>query len=327
MLSATLLPTVTAQFLDDDILADAEVAKMIESNSGVVEKEMEISNVNRSVGGRIAGSIAAVHGDYGFKGELKLNFKGAAGQSFGVFNTKGVHLRVSGECNDYVGKGMNGGSIVCLPPDGSTFESADNVIAGNTCLYGATGGEIFLNGIVGERFGVRNAGCNAVIEGAGDHLGEYMTNGVIVALGRIGRNVAAGLSGGLLYIYDPEEQGVQMNDDNKRHLFRVTSAAGEQQLRDLIQKHHDLTGSRRAATILEDWSAALGSFWQVAPPSMQQSELVAVAEQASVPAPARSVAVSAQSNTEPKDLSSLLMGSKKKTSGWGETASNSGRSS
>mmetsp|Transcript_30634 Transcript_30634/g.55548 ORF Transcript_30634/g.55548 Transcript_30634/m.55548 type:complete len:1706 (-) Transcript_30634:57-5174(-) len=308
--------------LDDDVLADAEVVKMIETNSGVVEKDLEVTNIDRSVGGRIAGTIAAKHGDYGFEGELKLNFKGSAGQSFGVFNTKGVHLRVSGECNDYVGKSMNGGSIVCLPPDGSTFEAVDNVIAGNTCLYGATGGELFLNGRVGERFGVRNAGCNAVIEGSGDHLGEYMTNGVIIALGRVGRNIAAGMSGGLLYMYDPEEQGVQMNDDNKNNLFRVTSAAGEEQLRGLIQKHHDHTGSPRAAAILKDWSTAVGRFWQVAPASMQQSELVGTADEAAASvAKTSSVAVGAQTSSEPQDLSSLLMNPKSK--GWGDTATGS----
>ena len=182
--------------LDDEILSDPAVSAVIESNSGSACKEMSIQNVSRSVGGRIAGVIASKYGDDGFKGEIELSFVGSAGQSFGVWNTSGVHLRVEGDCNDYVGKGINGGTIVAVQPQDSFFSSEHNVIAGNTCLYGATGGQVFLSGRVGERFGIRNAGCEAVIEGSGDHLGEYMTNGVIVALGTVGRNVGAGMSGG-----------------------------------------------------------------------------------------------------------------------------------
>lgn len=266
--------------LDDEILSDREVAAVIESNGGSVVKEMSIQNVDRSVGGRIAGAIASKHGDDGFKGEIKLSFVGSAGQSFGVWNTSGVHLRVEGDCNDYVGKGINGGTIVAIKPQDSSFSSEQNVIAGNTCLYGATGGQVFLSGRVGERFGIRNAGCEAVIEGSGDHLGEYMTNGVIIALGTVGRNVGAGMSGGLLYIYDPEEKGLQLNADNRRNAFRVTARAGQEQLKSLIQRHHDLTGSSIAAAILQDWDAAVNLFWQVAPVSMQQSELVGAMEEA-----------------------------------------------
>eukprot|EP00930_Biecheleria_cincta_P021586 TRINITY_DN15957_c0_g1_i1.p1 TRINITY_DN15957_c0_g1~~TRINITY_DN15957_c0_g1_i1.p1 ORF type:complete len:1716 (-),score=368.55 TRINITY_DN15957_c0_g1_i1:367-5295(-) len=285
--------------MDDTILADPEVAQMIESNSGTVEKDLAIRNLDRSVGGRIAGTIAAKHGDYGFAGELKLNFTGSAGQSFGVFNTKGVHLRVTGECNDYVGKGMNGGVVVCKTPKDINFVASENVIAGNTCLYGATGGEIFLNGKVGERFGVRNAGCHAVIEGSGDHLGEYMTNGVIVSLGEVGRNVAAGMSGGLLYLYDPNGAGLQVNVDNEKNIFRVASEAGQEQLRKLVQKHRDETGSTKAAQILEDWPTALGCFWQVAPVSTHQSEFVAVPSEAgeAVKATASAVAAAATGST------------------------------
>eukprot|EP00438_Fugacium_kawagutii_P018812 Skav221682 [mRNA] locus=scaffold1494:115102:119238:+ [translate_table: standard] len=194
--------------LDDDLLADAEIAQVIKENAGRVQRSLDI----RSPGGSPMGQRCP--------GELHLDFTGSAGQSFGVWNTGGVFLKVTGDANDYVGKGMNGGQIVAVAPPTSTFQSQENVIAGNTCLYGATGGEagsVFLNGTVGERFGVRNAGCCAVIEGAGDHLGEwpgpgvvkgwlgwYMTNGVIVALGAVGRNVAAGMSGGILYLYQAE---------------------------------------------------------------------------------------------------------------------------
>jgi len=261
--------------LDDKLLADPDIMKLVEENSGVVEKQLPINNTDRSVGGRLAGVVARRHGDYGFQGTLKLNFSGAAGQSFGVFNIQGVELSIVGDCNDYVGKGMNGGKIVATPPPESTFQSLDNVIAGNTCLYGATGGEVFLNGRVGERFGVRNAGCQAVVEGSGDHLGEYMTNGVIVSLGRVGRNVGAGMSGGLLYVYDPNGDGLRMHSDNAKNVFRVGTPAAEAQLKGLILKHHESTDSKVAAALLEDWEGAMGHFWQVAPPSVQESELVA----------------------------------------------------
>jgi len=264
--------------LDDELLKDTDIMRLIESNAGALEKQLPIQNTDRSVGGRLAGAIARRYGDYGFTGKLKLNFSGAAGQSFGVFNIQGVQLKITGDCNDYVGKGMNGGTIVATPPLGSTFAAQDNVIAGNTCLYGATGGEVFLNGRVGERFGVRNGGCQAVVEGAGDHLGEYMTNGVIVSLGRVGRNVGAGMSGGLLYVYDTEGEGLRMHTDNAKNLFRVATDAAEAQLKGLVKKHQEHTGSLLAAELLRDWPAALGHFWQVAPASVQQSELVAKAD-------------------------------------------------
>lgn len=262
--------------LDDELLADPVIDQMIMTGVGVIEREMVISNANRAVGGRIAGAIARVHGDTGFKGNLRLKFTGSTGQSFGVWNIQGVDLMVAGECNDYLGKGMAGGSIVVVPPVGSDFEAHRNVIAGNTCLYGATGGEVFLCGMVGERYGVRNGGCTTIIEGAGDHLGEYMTNGVIVSLGSVGRNIGAGLSGGLLYIYDPEGTGLRMHADNSRNCFRVTAAAGQAQLKALIEKHRKLTGSQRAASILDDWDVALGKFWQVAPVSEQWRDEVEV---------------------------------------------------
>jgi len=263
--------------LDDEVLSFASVTKLIDGNSGAVEERLSITNTDRSVGGRISGAIARKHGDYGFKGALDLVFTGSTGQSFGVWNIQGVNLKVVGECNDYVGKGMSGGSIVVVPPSESTFDAEDNVIAGNTCLYGATGGKVFLRGRAGERFGVRNGGCRTVVEGTGDHLGEYMTNGVVVALGRVGRNVGAGMSGGLIYVYDPEERGLQMHDDNAKNVFRVKSAAGQEELRGLIEEHHRRTGSAVAADILGDWPAALRRFWQVAPPSEQAGERVVVA--------------------------------------------------
>jgi len=260
--------------LEEDVLADRNIKKVIESNTGVAETSLAITNLDRSFGGRIAGAIAKQYGDDKFRGSLKLTLRGAAGQSFGVWNAQGVDLKIIGELNDYVGKGMSGGKIVAVPPDNSTFDANLNVIAGNTCLYGATGGEVFLAGRAGERFGVRNSGCRAVIEGAGDHLGEYMTGGVIVVLGQTGRNVGAGMSSGLLYVYDPSNELLQMHSDNANNVFRVTTAEGETQLRELIEAHENLTGSTQAALILRDWSQNVGKFWQVAPPAMQSTELV-----------------------------------------------------
>mmetsp|Transcript_49864 Transcript_49864/g.116540 ORF Transcript_49864/g.116540 Transcript_49864/m.116540 type:complete len:1693 (-) Transcript_49864:120-5198(-) len=259
---------------DDEILEDEAVKELLKKNDGVVEKDVAVSNYNRSVGGRISGAIAERYGDEGFHGELRLKYTGAAGQSFAVWNIKGLHHEVHGELNDYVAKGMAGGSVVARPPEGSTFVASANVIAGNTCLYGATGGEVFLSGRVGERYGIRNAGCNTVVEGAGDHLGEYMTGGVIVSLGAIGRNVGAGMSGGLLYVYDAANDGLRMHPDNQKNIFRVRTAAAEEQLKELITKHQERTGSELAAKLLEDWPSCLRQFWQVAPPSEQDKDLV-----------------------------------------------------
>jgi len=178
---------------------------------------------------------------------------------------------------------MNGGSITILPPAGSAFvgEQSAMAIAGNTCLYGATGGRVFVSGRVGERFGVRNAGAIAVIEGSGDHLGEYMTNGVIVALGSTGRNIGAGMSGGLIYLYDPTDQIKSydlVNQDNRDDTDRIVSAHGEQQLKELIEDHANRTGSPAAKKILGDWESHLPHFYQVVPPSERNSRFVKPAE-------------------------------------------------
>jgi len=268
---------------DDLVVNDPEFRTFVQKNNGVFDQEHTITNTDRAVGGRISGAIAREHGDYGFEGTLNLQFKGSAGQSFGVFNIKGLHLRMEGEVNDYMGKGMNGGSITILPPAGSAFvgEQSEMAIAGNTCLYGATGGRVFVSGRVGERFGVRNAGAIAVIEGSGDHLGEYMTNGVIVALGSTGRNIGAGMSGGLIYLYDPTDQIKSydlVNQDNRDDTDRIVSAHGEQQLKELIEDHANRTGSPAAKKILGDWESHLPHFYQVVPPSERNSRFVKPAE-------------------------------------------------
>jgi glutamate synthase (ferredoxin) len=252
--------------LDDLILADAEIQAAIQ-NQGSVSKSWEIVNTDRSVGARVSGSIAKKYGDSAFEGHLTLNFHGSAGQSFGAFNHAGMSLILTGESNDYVGKGINGGEIIIKPFEGSVFDRSKNVIVGNTCLYGATGGYLFANGIAGERFAVRNSKATAVVEGSGDHCCEYMTGGVVVVLGSVGRNVGAGMTGGLGYFLDEDGSFTAKVNPESIKLQRVTSAAGEQQLKQLISDHAEKTGSPKARLILSNWSEYLPMFWQAVPPS------------------------------------------------------------
>ncbi|MFW6263987.1 MAG: glutamate synthase large subunit [Cyanobacteriota bacterium] len=256
--------------LDDQLLADAEIAAAIE-NQGSVTKEIKIVNTDRTVGARISGAIAKKYGDTGFEGQITLKFKGAAGQSFGAFNLLGMKLILEGESNDYVGKGMNGGEIIIHPPADSTYNPAENAIIGNTCLYGATGGVLYANGRAGERFAVRNSMGKAVIEGAGDHCCEYMTGGVVVVLGTVGRNVGAGMTGGLGYFLDEDGNFPSKVNPEIVKLQRVITPAGQQQLKDLIQGHYERTNSQKAKAILDNWEASLGKFWQVVPPSEEDT--------------------------------------------------------
>jgi len=256
--------------LDDQLLADAEILEAIQ-NQGSVTKDIGILNTDRTVGARLAGAIAKQYGNTGFVGQITLNFKGAAGQSFGAFNLPGMSLILEGEANDYVGKGMHGGEIIIKPSREVTYDPSKNVIVGNTCLYGATGGVLFANGGAGERFGVRNSTGQAVIEGAGDHCCEYMTGGVIVVLGNVGRNVGAGMTGGLAYFLDEDGTFLAKVNPEIVKIQRVTAPAGEQQLKGLIQAHAERTGSPKAKMILENWSEYLPQFWQVVPPSEADS--------------------------------------------------------
>ena len=252
--------------LDDDILADDNIAGAIASQGQAI-KDITIVNTDRSVGGRISGMIASKYGNSGFEGEITLVFKGSAGQSFGAFNLPGMKLILSGESNDYVGKGMHGGEIVIAPTPKSKYDAATNVIIGNTCLYGATGGELYANGRAGERFAVRNSLAKAVIEGAGDHCCEYMTGGLIVVLGEVGRNVGAGMTGGLGYFLDENNTFEGKVNPEIVKIQRISSKAGETQLKDMIQQHVTRTGSPKGKAILEDWENYLVKFWQVVPPS------------------------------------------------------------
>ncbi|BAZ29056.1 glutamate synthase (ferredoxin) [Cylindrospermum sp. NIES-4074] len=256
--------------LDDQLLADPEIQAAIR-NQSTVSKTYPIVNTDRTVGARLAGAIASQYGDSGFEGQINLNFQGSVGQSFGAFNLPGIILTLVGEANDYVGKGMHGGEIIIKPPANATYDPAQNVIVGNTCLYGATGGVLFANGLAGERFAVRNSKGVAVIEGAGDHCCEYMTGGVIVVLGKVGRNVAAGMTGGLGYFLDEDGSFPELVNRSIVKVQRVITEAGAKQLYELIKTHQRNTGSPKANRIIENWQEFLPKFWQLVPPSEAES--------------------------------------------------------
>lgn len=228
--------------------------------------EMGIRNVHRAVGTILSHRITRLHGGRGLPdGTLELHFRGSAGQSFGAFLTHGVTMVLEGEANDHLGKGLSGGRIVVKVPEGSAFKPDENWIAGNSLLYGATAGEVFLNGLAGERFAVRNSGATAVVEGVGDHGCEYMTGGVVVVLGRAGRNFAAGMTGGVAYVLDEHQIF-----DTLCNLDTVNIEGGirpdeDTLLRSLVEKHVAWTGSPKALGLLEQWPEAAGHFVKVIP--------------------------------------------------------------
>jgi glutamate synthase (NADPH/NADH) large chain/glutamate synthase (ferredoxin) len=234
---------------------------------GVARLSYKIRNVHRNVGTRVSGHIGYVYGDAGLpEGSLlDVTLRGTAGQSFGTFLAAGVRLKLIGEANDYVGKGMNGGEIVVRPPEDVTFAWADNQVVGNTCLYGATGGRLFAAGRAGERFCVRNSGGTAVVEGVGEHGCEYMTGGTVVVLGETGRNFGAGMSGGRAFVFDPDKQLPGRYNNGMVGLERLTSDEEAKRLEKLIYAHLEATESPRAAAILKNWSETRGQFWAVVP--------------------------------------------------------------
>ncbi|MCL6552309.1 MAG: glutamate synthase large subunit [Firmicutes bacterium] len=230
-----------------------------------VEASFAIDNTHRTVGARLAGAIAARWGDEGLpEGTVRLAFAGTAGQSFGAFLVPGMHLRLVGEANDYVGKGMAGGEIALTPPAPLLAESHRHVIAGNTLLYGATGGRLFAAGRVGERFAVRNSGATAVVEGCGDHGCEYMTGGVVVILGEVGRNFGAGMTGGEAFVYD-DAGTLPLRYNTQLVTITRPDDADAERLRALVTAHYQATGSRRARMLLANWDAHRTRFWKVAP--------------------------------------------------------------
>jgi glutamate synthase domain-containing protein 3 len=231
-----------------------------------VQITSSIKNVNRSVGTMLSGEIARKYGDEGLPdGTIKIELNGTAGQSFGTFLAKGIELCLTGESNDYTGKGLSGGKIIIKVSPKATFDPAENIIAGNTCLYGATSGEAYINGIVGERFAVRNSGAKAVVEGTGDHCCEYMTGGRVVILGRIGRNFGAGMSGGIAYIWDPSKDGIKYINPGMVDIEYLIYDEDIEEVKSLITKHLKYTGSKRADFIIENWTKQKDNFWKIIP--------------------------------------------------------------
>jgi glutamate synthase (NADPH/NADH) large chain len=256
---------------DKGVLGEAMVRDMseaIRSKSGG-EFSYEVRNYHRSIGARISGEIAQRWGNTGMNdAPLVVKLKGSAGQSFGVWNAGGLHLHLEGEANDYVGKGMAAGKIVLKPDTRSTFVARETVIMGNTCLYGATGGELYAAGTAGERFAVRNSGALAVVEGAGDHCCEYMTGGVVCVLGRTGVNFGAGFTGGFAYVLDMERDFVDRYNHDLIDIHRVSPegmGTHVQHLRGLIEQHVDATGSVWGVQLLNDLRTYIGKFWVVKP--------------------------------------------------------------
>jgi len=260
--------------LDREVCGSADIKKVISDNYGETTANFDIKNTDRSTCAMLAGDIARTHGNNGFKGKVNVNFHGSAGQSFGAFVLPGLYVRLTGEANDYVGKGMHGGEIVVVPHADAGFVAADSSIVGNACLYGATGGDFHANGRAGERFCVRNSGAYAVAEGTGDHCCEYMTDGVVVVLGSVGRNVGAGMTGGVGYFYDPSNDLEERLNKEIVQMQRVESSEGEAQLKHIIERHFEKTGSEKAEDILNNWENEIGNFWQVYPPSERNNPVV-----------------------------------------------------
>ncbi len=251
--------------LDDQILQDAK--ETIVSRSQKFKNTYKVTNVNRDIGTRLSGEIAYMHSNKALTkpATIDLTFKGSAGQSFGTFLIQGIRMKLLGEANDYVGKGMNGGEIIIRPKPEETFEWHQNIIIGNTCLYGATGGYLFAGGQAGERFGVRNSGATAVVEGLGDHGCEYMTGGCVVCLGTTGRNFGAGMSGGLAFIYDETGDFEHFYNPDMVTIERLDHSTEIESLRSLIQCHADLSESSQAQSIVDNWHESIQKFWVVVP--------------------------------------------------------------
>ena len=235
-------------------------------NQKEISLEYTIANTDRACGAMLSGTIAAKYGEAGLpEHTLNVKFKGSAGQSFGAFLVPGVNFKLEGEANDYLGKGLSGGRIAVLPPVRSNFQAEKNTIAGNTLLYGATSGEVYINGRVGERFAVRNSGAIAVVEGVGDHCCEYMTGGRVVVLGSTGRNFAAGMSGGVAYVWNKDGNFDYFCNMEMVELSLIEEASYRKELHELIRQHYLYTGSNLARIMLDDWNRYVDEFIQIVP--------------------------------------------------------------
>ncbi len=276
--------------LDNDLIAAA--ADALDNRQPVVI-ERKVINVNRTVGAMLSGEVARRYGHAGLPDNtIAIRLTGTAGQSFGAWLAHGVTLELTGDGNDYVGKGLSGGRVIVRQPTHVNREATENIIVGNTVLYGAIAGEAFFNGVAGERFAVRNSGAVAVVEGCGDHGCEYMTGGVVAVLGKTGRNFAAGMSGGIAYVYDPDGTFAALCNPAQVDLLPVSPERDEEdgtgrpqqrtvsvsdagmgdmlrhdgeRLRILLERHHLHTGSARARALLDDWAGSVGKFVKVMP--------------------------------------------------------------
>jgi len=276
--------------LDQELIVAADAALQ---KGEIVRIEREVKNINRTVGAMLSGKIAERYGHAGLaENTIQIGFTGVAGQSFGAFLAHGVTLELTGDANDYVGKGLSGGRIIVRQPSHVKRDPTENIIVGNTVLYGAIAGEAYFNGVAGERFAVRNSGALAVVEGTGDHGCEYMTGGVVVVLGRTGRNFAAGMSGGVAYVYDddgrfrdrcnmamvdveaivPDPEGEEGTGRPQQRASSVDDFGmgdmlyhSTERLRILLERHHLYTGSKRARLLLDDWDSAISKFVKIMP--------------------------------------------------------------
>ncbi|WP_444383012.1 glutamate synthase large subunit [Prevotellamassilia timonensis] len=267
--STAAIHHVTAQHHNIDTVLDQTIIKAAAEaidNQKEVSLEYAIANTDRSVGAMLSGAVASKYGQNGLPDEtINIKFKGSAGQSFGAFLTHGINFKLEGEANDYLGKALSGGRIAVMPPVRSSFNAEANTIAGNTLLYGATSGEVYINGMAGERFAVRNSGAIAVVEGVGDHCCEYMTGGRVVVLGETGRNFAAGMSGGVAYVWDKNHNFDYFCNMEMVELSLIEDSASRKELHELIRQHYLYTGSQLARTMLDDWNRYVDDFIQVTP--------------------------------------------------------------
>jgi glutamate synthase (ferredoxin) len=254
-------------------------ALAVSKGAAKITSRLRIENANRTVGSMLSGDITREFGIEGLPDDtVRLVFDGSAGQSFGAFLAPGITLELHGEANDHVGKGLSGGRIVVMPPDGTDFDS--QVIIGNVALYGATSGEAYIRGIAGERFCVRNSGATAVVEGVGDHGCEYMTGGVAAVLGPTGKNFAAGMSGGAAYVFDPEDK---LEENSNLGLVILTNLDEEDAviLKDLLERHRTYTGSPKAEALLGDFDSNLAAFVKVIPYAYRKIPAESAEQQAS----------------------------------------------
>ncbi|MCB1215183.1 MAG: glutamate synthase subunit alpha, partial [Deltaproteobacteria bacterium] len=257
--------------LNETLLHEASEALQ---GKGSVTLEHKIQNTDRSVGASIAGAIGKKYLDEGLPpgSEIQLNFKGEAGQSFGVWTTKGMRLRLEGESNDYVGKGMSGGEIIVVPQKEVKFKPEENVIVGNTCFYGSTGGRAFIRGLAGERFGVRNSGGTLVVEGLGDHGCEYMTGGTVLVLGPTGRNFGAGMTGGEAFVLDEKRLFDRQYNPELIEIENIQDKAALEKLAELLKRHLEVTGSTVAGKILKNFGEYQKLFWHVKPKKQEANQ-------------------------------------------------------